>query len=352
MKILVYGAGAIGGYLGARLLESGQQVTMLDRPEMATLINEQGITLEESGVEVLVRPVAVSSVGEALDLNETVDLIILALKSYDLADARRELTAAPAHAATLLTVGNGIGIEEPFMAQAGTGRVVAGSLTTPVSKKDATHLVVERGDRGLTVAPTDAGQEIRPWVNLFEKAGITTTMAGDYQSMKWSKALLNIVGNATSAILDMTPAQIYSDPRLFDVEVQMLRETVAVMKKRNLDLVDLPGSPAKTLGLAVQVVPKAILRPILTRLVAGGRGEKMPSFYIDLVSGRGKSEVVFHNGAIAGFGEQVGIRTAVNRALNDILMDLTTGRQARQTYARQPDRLLEAIQGHTEQCSR
>ena len=49
MKILVYGAGAIGGYLGARLLHSGNKVVILDRPSMAEAINEQGLIVEEAG---------------------------------------------------------------------------------------------------------------------------------------------------------------------------------------------------------------------------------------------------------------------------------------------------------------
>ena len=347
MNILVYGAGAIGGYLGARLLHSGERVTLLDRPEMAALINAEGLVVEEAGESIHVRPVAVSSVAEAFALHEPYDLILLALKSYDLPDALAELAKEPPQRATMLTVGNGIGIEEPFISTFGDGRVLAGSLTTPVSKKSTTHLVIERSDRGLTLAPTAAGQDVLPWVTMFSNAGINTASLDDYASMKWSKAFLNIVSNASSAILDMTPAQIYSDPRLFDLEAQMLRETLAVMKKRDLALINLPGSPAKTLGTAVQFVPKVLLKPILTRLVAGGRGDKMPSFYIDLLSGRGKSEVVYHNGAIAAAGEMLGVATPVNRTLNDVLLALTTGQLARETFAGQPERLLAEVAQQT-----
>jgi 2-dehydropantoate 2-reductase len=343
MNILVYGAGAIGGYLGARLLHNGQQVTLLDRPEMAALINEEGLIVEEAGESIHVHPVVASSVAQAFAVQEPYDLILLALKSYDLPDALVELAKVEPQTAVMLTIGNGIGIEEPFISEFGNGRVLAGSLTTPVSKKSATHLVIERSDRGLMLAPTAAGQDVLPWVSMLGAAGINAASLDDYASMKWSKAFLNIVSNASSAILDMTPAQIYGDPRLFDLEVRMLRETLAVMKKQELAVINLPGSPAKTLGTAVKVVPQMLLKPILTRLVAGGRGDKMPSFYIDLVSGRGKSEVVYHNGAIAEAGEALGVATPVNRVLNDVLLGLTTGRLARETFAGQPECLLDAV---------
>jgi 2-dehydropantoate 2-reductase len=343
MQILVYGAGAIGGYLGSRLLDSGHQVIMLDRPSMVEGINNEGITVEEAGEEIHVKPKAVSSLAEAYAISDAYDLIIMGLKSYDLPAALNDLAAHDPAAATILTVQNGIGIEQPFIDVFGDGRILAGSLTTPVSKKDSFHLIVQRSDRGLGLAPTRPDLGINQWVTLFSEAGIETIGLADYESMKWSKAFLNIVSNATSAILDMTPGAVYSDPDLFDLEVAMLRETVAVMAGRNLPVVNLPGSPARSLALAVQYAPRFLLKPILTKIVAGGRGDKMPSFYIDLVSGRGKSEVVYHNGAIAAAGEAIRVPAPTNRVLNDTLLKLTNGELSRQEFAGNPQRLLSEL---------
>ncbi len=344
MRVLVYGAGAIGGYLGSRILHSGQRVIMLDQPPMAEAINRDGLIVEEAGQKIRVRPQAVSSLAEAYAAEEDFDLIILGLKSYDLPFALTDLAALEPKQATIFTVQNGIGIEEPFIEQFGDGRVLAGSLTTPVSKKNPLHLVVERSDRGLGLAPAQPGRNIDQWVALFNEAGIETIGLADYEAMKWSKAFLNIVSNATSAILEMTPGAVYNDPDLFDLETTMLRETLAVMSKQGLQVVNLPGPSARSLALAVQYVPRFLLQPILSRIVAGGRGEKMPSFYIDLISGRGKSEVVFHNGAIATRGEAVGLPAPVNRLLNDTLLKITQGKLAREEFAGKPQRLLAELQ--------
>lgn len=341
--VLVYGSGAIGGYLGSRLLHSGNQVVMLDRPSMAERINEEGIIVEEAGETIHVKPKAVSSLPAAYAINSSYDLVLLGLKSYDLPLALSDLAAHEPAGATILTVQNGIGIEHPFIEAFGDERILAGSLTTPVSKKDTFHLVVERSDRGLGLAPTRPGLDITQWVALFNESGIETIGLADYESMKWSKAFLNIVSNASSAILDMTPGEVYSDPDLFDLEVSMLRETVRVMGKRNLAVINLPGSPARSLALAVQYAPRFLLKPILTRIVSGGRGDKMPSFYIDLVSGRGKSEVEFHNGAIAAAGEAAGMAVKTNRVLNDTLLKLTHGELSREEFAGNPQRLLNEL---------
>jgi 2-dehydropantoate 2-reductase len=342
-KVLVYGSGAIGGYLGSRLLHSGNKVVMLDRPSMAEEINQAGIIVEEAGAVIHVKPQAVSTLPEAYALNDTYDLILLGLKSYDLPVALNDLAAHKPEGATILTVQNGIGIEHPFIETFGKNRILAGSLTTPVSKKGPFHLVVERSGRGLGLAPTQSGQSISQWLILFNEAEIETIGLADFESMKWSKAFLNIVSNASSAILDMTPGEVYSDPDLFRLEVAMLRETVSVMRKRNLEVVNLPGSPARSLALAVQYAPLLLLKPILTRIVAGGRGDKMPSFYIDLVSGRGKSEVIYHNGAIAAAGEEAGLAVKANRVLNDTLVKLTRGEFSREAFAQNPQRLLAEL---------
>ncbi len=159
----------------------------------------------------------------------------------------------------------------------------------------------------------------------------------------WSKAFLNIIGNATSAILNRPPGEVYQMPGMFDVEVAMLRETLAVMDKKGLTVMDLPGSAARQLAFGIRWVPKFLLKPILTKIVAGGRGDKMPSFQIELALGSNRSEVIFHNGAIAEAGQAVSVPIPVNAALNSILMQITTGAVDWVEYDGQPQRLLEEI---------
>lgn len=165
----------------------------------------------------------------------------------------------------------------------------------------------------------------------------------DYESMKWSKAMLNMVGNATSAILGMTPGDVYRDGKSYDLEAQMLREMLSVMKAKGLQVLNLPGPAATSLARALRIAPRFILKPVLTSIVAKGRGDKMPSFYIDLTSDRGKSEVVFHNGAVARAGKETGVPTPVNQVLNDVLLKLTSGEIDREEFYQNPARLVGEV---------
>lgn len=349
MDILVYGAGAVGGYLGARLSQQAHNVTLVTRQVTADLIASNGLTISENDQRQRTHPTAVTSIRQAFLNGQQYDLIILAMKSYDLISSFDALVAFCPDPKLLLTTQNGIGIEQPLIDQFGANRVIAGSVTIPLRKETSDHIIVEKDGRGLALAPTQAKQNIRQWGSLFQKASIATTVEKDYQAMKWSKALLNMVGNATSAILNRKPGVLYKSDYIFNLEVQMLQEALQVMKALKIPVIDLPGSSAKRLAFGVRRMPRAFLKPILTKVVANGRGNKMPSFQIDLTSGKGKSEVMFHNGAVAEKGAKLGIPTPINHALSDILLKLTNEELDWQAFDGRPKRLAEEIKKYSKQ---
>lgn len=344
MKILVYGAGAVGGYIGGRLSQAGHDVTFIVRQVTADAIQEQGLSITESNETVMVHPQLSTSIAQTfMDLEVPFDLIILGMKAYDLAEAINHLVAFCPEPPPILTLQNGIGVERPLIEQFDADDLIIGALTTPVSKTTNSQILVERADRGLTIAPAVKGKKIKQWAKLLNDAGIPTESLPDYQSMKWSKAFLNIVGNATSAILNRPPDVIYKSDSLFGLEKRMLRETLAVMKAYNIKVINLPGSPATKLASGVRRAPNFLLKPILTNVVSKGRGDKMPSFQIDLMAGRGKTEVIYHNGAIAKAGRARNIPIPVNTALTNILVGLARKELDWRDYDGKPAKLLAEV---------
>jgi 2-dehydropantoate 2-reductase len=176
-----------------------------------------------------------------------------------------------------------------------------------------------------------------------ERAGLNPRLYPNVKEMKWSKMLTNLLANATSAILDMTPGEVFAHEGLYRLEIAQLREALAVMRAQGIRTVDLPSAPVRLLVFSVRYTPLIVSRPLLQRAVGGGRGDKMPSFHIDLHSGSGKSEVDYLNGAVVRYGERSGIPTPVNRLLNDTLLKLTRGELQRNTYTRQPEKLLAQL---------
>ncbi|MDU6239656.1 MAG: 2-dehydropantoate 2-reductase N-terminal domain-containing protein, partial [Bradyrhizobium sp.] len=84
MRILVVGAGAIGGYFGGRLLQSGADVTFLVRPRRAAELASAGLVIRSpAGDATLPNPPTV----QADSLKQTFDVVLLSCKAYDLDDA-------------------------------------------------------------------------------------------------------------------------------------------------------------------------------------------------------------------------------------------------------------------------
>ena len=180
-------------------------------------------------------------------------------------------------------------------------------------------------------------------MQALNEAGLNCEMFKRAEDMKWSKMLTNLIANASSAILDMPPDEIFAHPGLYYLEISMLRECLKVMRAQKYNVVNLPETPVKALAFAAKFLPLSLSRPLMAKAVGGGRGDKMPSFHIDLHSGRGKSEVGYLNGAVVRAGEELGIPTPANLLLNQVLTALTLGQEDVATYRHKPEALLAEL---------
>ncbi len=359
LRVLSIGAGAIGTYIGGSLALDGHEVVFVERPQVVDQLKSRGmrITKAEGGGQKAEdrrrkaeQPSSfhlhpddvkfVSSLSEALALG-AFDVALFALKSYDtpgfISNRQSSIVNSQSPLPAFLCLSNGVANEPALEAALGPDKVIAGTVTSAVGRRAAGDIVLERL-RGVGVA---AGHPLSErLVAALDGAGLQAQLFPKATDMKWSKMLTNLIANATSAILDLSPAEIFANPDLYRLEIQQLRETLAVMQAQDTGVVDLPGTPVRLLAFAVRYLPLAVSRPFLAKAVGGGRGGKMPSFHIDLHSGRGKSEVDYLNGAVVRAGEQAGIPVPVNKLLTETLLKLTNREIPIELFARHPERLL------------
>lgn len=346
MRVLVIGAGAIGSLLGHRLATAGHAVTLLGRAPWVEAIRSRGLGLEEKGiVRFQTNLEAVSDVRAVSGCAP--DLIVCTTKVYDTAEAIRQvapLVAGGIGDVPLLVLQNGVGGDELAAEVLPRATLLSGVITLAVEVLSPGLIRLTTTSGGIGLAAVSPGAPVGDLVSTLRRAGSKRVRAyDDYRAMKWSKLLLNILGNALPAILGAPPDKLYVQRRLFDLERAAFREALAVMRGLGLKPVSLPGYPVPLLAWGMARLPGGVLHPLFRRLVGGGRGDKMPSLYLDLSKGKSKSEVDFMNGAVVAQGRSIGLRVPVNQALHRTLKAIAMGEIPWAEFRGQPQKFLAPI---------
>ncbi|MBI1854495.1 MAG: 2-dehydropantoate 2-reductase [Chloroflexi bacterium] len=267
------------------------------------------------------------------------DIALFALKSFDTPAALEGMKPFAEKLPPILCLSNGVDNEPAIANLLGADKVIPAAVTSAIGRRGAGDIVLEKL-RGLGIAASHPLSD--KLLSAVNSAFLNAEAFSNAAAMKWSKMLTNLVANPTSAILDMTAAQVFANPKLYKLEIDMLRECVAVMAAQNIPVVDLPGTPARALAFATRL-PLWLSKPLLARAAGSGRGAKMPSFHIDLYSGRGKSEVEFLHGAVVRAGQKFGVPTPVNKMLTETLMAMTRKEIPLEEFAHQPEKLLNRL---------
>jgi 2-dehydropantoate 2-reductase len=340
MRFLIVGAGAIGSLVGGRLALAGHRVTLVGREATVRALRTLGLRVVEDGQTTITRQVsAAASLAEAFSAAQRYDLACLTVKSYDTATAAAELAAATSSPPSVVTFQNGVGNEQMLIERFGAARVLSATITAPVQVLEPGMVSVARSGR-VDLSPTDPGGSVLGLNQALAEAGFDVRLHRDYRALKWSKLLMNMIGNATCAILDWSPTRVFADRRLCALEMQAVREGMDVMSAEGIRLARVGSYPVPLVAPLLTNLPPPLLQPLLLRIIGNARGGKTPSLHIDLRRGRGKSEVDVLNGAICRAGARLGLHVPANQALHAALMALTRREVAWDHYRDKPERLL------------
>jgi 2-dehydropantoate 2-reductase len=331
---LIFGTGAVGGLLGARLALAGQPVTFLVRPRLVETLQRHGLNVTGDGPQGwLKNPDFVTSLDQAFNQHPP-DVILLAVKAYDCQEAAETIRSVTTDSIPVVCLLNGVSNETTLASALGSDHVIPATLTTAVQMIEPGELRVER-ERGLGLG---AGHQLIAQLrDEIVEAGTHTIIYRNSKRMKWSKTLVNIVTNASSAIVGWPPWPVLGHSELCRLEIEALRETVRVMREMGLRPQNLPSVPVSLLGWAI-FLPIPIIQPFLQRIVTSGRGDKLPSFHYDI--GRGRSEICWLNGAIVREGIRQGVPTPANTVLTETMRSLVDGQEDPAIFRDRPNELL------------
>jgi 2-dehydropantoate 2-reductase len=185
MRVLVLGAGAIGGYYGGRLVEAGADVTFLVRPRRAEQLAARGLVVKSPAGDVE-RRVTTALAGDAV---APADLVLLSCKAYDLDSAMAAIAPMMGRESAVLPLLNGVNHIATLAQRFGAARVLGGSCGIgALLDRDGTVRHVG-GVEWLTFG--ELGRERSPRVaaiaKLFAGSKINASVSDDIVQAMWDK---------------------------------------------------------------------------------------------------------------------------------------------------------------------
>jgi 2-dehydropantoate 2-reductase len=180
MRILVVGAGAIGGYFGGRLLQAGRDVTFLVRPRRSTQLARTGLVIRSQfGDAMLAAPPTVT----AETLREPYDLVLLSCKAYDLDSAADSIAPAVGSGTAILPLLNGMRHLDVLAERFGNGAVLGSQCVISVTL-DAEGRILHLNDTHiLSFGERDGSTSLRA-------QAIAATLSGAKFDSRLSTAIL------------------------------------------------------------------------------------------------------------------------------------------------------------------
>ena len=311
MRIAIFGAGAVGCYLGGCLAASGAQIVFIGRPRLRDEVAAHGLHLTDyTGAKRTLASVEFATEPEAI---EGCDVVLVCVKSSDTTAAAQAIRPHVAASAVVVSFQNGVRNAE-VLAQELARDVLAGMVGFNVAAQGKGRF--HQGTQGdLHVADSPALAQVLP---LFKGAGLPLLGHPDMRPILWAKLMLNL-NNAVNALANI--------PLRAELSQRDFRECLALAQEEMLALAAEGGLPrlAKLSPLPAAWIPRVLRLPNpMFRAIAGSMLRIDPlarsSMSDDLALGR-VPEVDWINGEVVRLAESLGRDAPVNRALCRLIHD-------------------------------
>jgi 2-dehydropantoate 2-reductase len=253
MKVCIFGVGAIGGNVGARLAAArGGELSVIARGAQLKAIRERGLVLRTDDSEVRGRPAVATD--DPVTLPQQ-DLVVVTLKANALPDAAAAIARLIAPGGCALFLNNGIPWWWPHGLEGGGGTLPLidpdGSLWKHVRPERALGCVIygpsdviepgvvlHSGGSRWVMGEPDGSMSARldGAIRLFRSAGLKAEAASDIRREVWLKLVRNAPANSLAALTRLGLPELTADPALRPIAARIVRETLAVAAALGWDL--------------------------------------------------------------------------------------------------------------------
>jgi 2-dehydropantoate 2-reductase len=228
-RIAIVGAGALGCYYGARLAKAGEDVHFLARSHRAALM-ARGIRVKTPTERIHVKKIQVYGAPEEIGL---CDLVIVALKATANDQLGKLLTPLVGPHTVVLTLQNGLGVEEP-VAEAVGGKHVVGAICFIGSTRTGPGVIncVFPGLMVIGEFGRPAADRTRAIASLFVRAGVKCEAQNNLEELRWKKLVWNVPFNGLAiAAGGITTDIIMGDEGLKTLARRLMEEVVEAAAK-------------------------------------------------------------------------------------------------------------------------
>ena len=238
MRILVVGAGAIGGYFGGRLLQAGQDITFLVRPKRAAELASAGLVIKSPHGDVTLKnPPTV----QADKLNEKFDVILLSCKAFDLEDAIKSFAPAVGPNTSIIPLLNGMSHLDVLDKKFGRERVLGGLCAIGATLNEKREVVQLAPMQSLGFGERDGNMSdrVKAIGEAFAKGNCGIAPSGQVMQDMWEKWVFLASLAASTCLMRTSVGNILAAPGGKDFILGMLDECSAVATAEGFA----PGGP-------------------------------------------------------------------------------------------------------------
>ncbi len=229
MKVMVLGAGALGGYFGARLQEAGHDVAFVARGEHLAAMQTDGLRVESPLGDI--RLPRVRAVADPREAGQA-DLVLFMVKTYDAEAAAASLAPLMTPETLVITAQNGVSAQPILAAAVGRAAVLPGAVYMPADIKAPGVIRHSAAFHRIVFGPWEPeamlrAQEVR---TAFEAAGLDAQVSDDIWALLWQKFVMMAANSAITTLTRLDIGPIRETPETLDL--------LATARGRNL-----PGCP-------------------------------------------------------------------------------------------------------------
>ena len=291
MRIAIFGAGGIGGYLGGRLAQAGEEVVLIARGEHMQAIQDHGLKVDSIKGSFVVVPSLTTSDPKEVGF---VDAVILGVKAWQVIDAAESMRPMIGPNTFVVPMQNGVEAPGQLASVLGENAVVVGlgGLISYISGPG--HIVHQGGEPFVSFGEVDDSTTERTHrlLEAFRNAGVNANIPDNVHAALWAKLSFMAANSGVGAITRVPSGQWRNLEGSWDMAKQVVQEVLAVAVEKGVEM------------------PTDAFASAISRL-QGSPPDGTSSMQRDLMDGK-PSELAVQNGGVVRLGLEVGVPTPVN----------------------------------------